>query len=308
VTALRIARQGMPYDARVYAALGDACLGIGLYQYALTCFKIAVRLNRNKALYIQRVADVQLFLGQREEAGRTFVLLGLYYQQQRDPDQMQHCWRRAIELAPELLSPRWRLALLRLRQGDVPGAVSHYLTMAEVLERRGHMLPALHLCHLALCLLPQDQQVTEAVERAWHTVVVGRVVNPPPASPGRQTGDVLPGSLLTAALSLAQWQLTQEVRRLPDPVNPTIPEANVHHVLRHGALQHALYHETRGKAGGAIIAYERAIAYGLRLPAAFFALGLLYRLVGRETDASIVLKLAAQDPFYHQAVRLIGYV
>jgi hypothetical protein len=92
------------------------------------------------------------------------------------------------------------------------------------------------------------------------------------------------------------------------PANVSAPAREVYPILRHGALQHALYHETRGNAGGAVIAYERAIAYGLRLPAGFFALGLLYRLVGRETDARHVLRLAAQDPFYRQAVKLIGYV
>lgn len=312
VTALRIARQGMPYDARVYAALGDACLGIGLYPYALTCFKIAVRLDRKKPLYMQRVADVQLFLGQREEAAHTYMLLGRHYQQREEAAQMQSCWQRAVELAPELLAPRWRLALLQLRQNDRSGAVDHYLSMGDTLERHGQMLPALHLRHLALYLRPQDRVVLQAVEQAWHSVVVGRVANLPTLSSGRPASALLPGSLLTAALSLAQWQLTQEVRRLPMPVG-TMPggsaenKDNVHHVLRHGALQHALYHETRGNAGGAVIAYERAVAYGLRLPAAFFALGLLYRLVGREPDARCVLRLAAQDPFYRQAVTLIGY-
>jgi tetratricopeptide (TPR) repeat protein len=313
LTALRIARQGMPYDARVYAALGDACLGMALYQHSLTCYKIAVRLNRKEPLYLQRVADIQLFLGQREEAAQTLVMLGRHYRQQENADdnQLRSYWERAIELAPDLLAPRWWLAQMQLRQNDTAGGVTQILAMADILERHNRLLPALHLCHLALYLRPQDKAVAKAVEKTWHSLIVGRTSTPtqsPTAESGRMSAAVLPGSLLTAALSLAQWQLTQEVRRLPAPVDSSIPNTDVHHVLRHGALQHALYHETRGNAGGAVVAYERAIAYGLRMPAAFFALGLLYRLVGRESDARCVLRLAAQDPFYRQAVTLIGYI
>jgi hypothetical protein len=154
----------------------------------------------------------------------------------------------------------------------------------------------------------------QKIEQAWHSVVIGRAGNPAqPPSAKRATATVLPGSLLTAALSLAQWQLTQEVRRLPPPLildhsGQSGYHENVQQVLRHGALQHALYQETRSNAGGAIAAYERAISYGLRLPAAFFALGLLYRLVGREIDARCALRWAAQDPFYRQAVQHIGYM
>jgi hypothetical protein len=64
-------------------------------------------------------------------------------------------------------------------------------------------------------------------------------------------------------------------------------------------------HEGRGRAGLAVAGYEQAIAAGLRMPAAFFALGLLYRLLGRQSDAQAALTLAAQDPFYRQAVALL---
>jgi tetratricopeptide (TPR) repeat protein len=296
----------MPYDARVYAALGDACLGINLYPYALTCFKIAVRLDRKNPLYMQQVANVQLFLGQREETARTYMLLGRYYEQTGEFEQMRQSWQHAVELAPDLLSPHWRLALLQLRENDRAGAVSHFLTLADILEQRNQILPALHLCHLALYLDRESKTVLQAVEKTWHSLVAGRVASLPASSSSHSGAAVMPGSMLTAALSLAQWQLTQEVRRLPLPVGSAGNKDEVRQVLRHGALQHALYHETRGNAGGAIAAYERAIAYGLRLPAGFFALGLLYRLVGRQTDARCALRLAAQDPFYRQAVTLIG--
>jgi len=71
------------------------------------------------------------------------------------------------------------------------------------------------------------------------------------------------------------------------------------------ALRQAMLHEAQNRAGQAIAAYEQAIRAGTQPPAIFFALGLLYRLVGRRADAHAALTLAARHPFYQQAVALL---
>ena len=70
-------------------------------------------------------------------------------------------------------------------------------------------------------------------------------------------------------------------------------------------LRQAILNEGYGRAGVAIAFYEKAVTAGLNEPAAFFALGLISRLVGRRQDARAALRLAARHPLYRRAVALL---
>ncbi|HOU42635.1 MAG TPA: hypothetical protein PK829_15315, partial [Promineifilum sp.] len=100
-----------------------------------------------------------------------------------------------------------------------------------------------------------------------------------------------------AATEFAQWQLTTQLQESPPRGAVAVP--------RDLYLRQALFHESHGRAGPAILAYEQAIVAGAQPPAIFFALGLLYRLVNRRDDARAALTLAARHPFYRRAVALL---
>ena len=73
---------------------------------------------------------------------------------------------------------------------------------------------------------------------------------------------------------------------------------------RDALLGQAMDFEMRGHVDDAIGCYQRAIRGGLRLPAAYFMLGLLYANNKQMTEAKKVLAMAAKNPLYLQASKL----
>ena len=191
-----------------------------------------------------------------------------------------------------MLAAHERLALARHRRGDVSGAIIQYLTLADILRGKGRCLMALHVCYTALIDRPDDQIVWSATERAWRCV----------AARGRRELDaahVEPGALVNATADFAQWQLSAFIRQ------SSLPGASSANAEAAIYLRQAILSEGNGRAGTAITFYEKGIATGVNEPAAFFALGLLYRLVDRRQDARAALQLAARHPLYRRAVALL---
>jgi tetratricopeptide (TPR) repeat protein len=295
LACFRTAKEQMPNDARVFAGMGQAYRGLGQLKRARSHFEKAARLDPAEALYLIAIAELREGAGERLEAAQARLLAGdTYWRSGRDAAALAE-WDQAARLHPEAAGIEERLARYYLRQGDKGEAVGHYLRLADGLVAQNRRLAALHVCTTALALAPDDPRAREATDRAWRAVArrgpEGSLLQ----------GEAQPGDLVTAANELAQWQLTAVFRA--GAKGSGAGESG--QAQRNVPLGQALLHEGRGRAGLAVAGYEQAIAAGLRLPAVFFVLGLLYRLLGRRDDADAALTLAARDPFYRQAVALI---
>lgn len=295
LACFRSAKETLPGDARVYDGMGDAHRGLGQMKRARSCYEQAARLNTAEPLYLVKIADLRRLAGDKAEAAQASLLAGDSYWRSGQDDAALVQWQRARELEPGSPGIQERLARYYLRRGDKSHAVGHYLELADALQAQNRRLAALHICTVALSLTPGDPRVRAATDKAW------RAVSSRSAEGSPEEG-VRSGDLVTAANDLAQWQLTAAFRAGTVGRDARRPE----HLERNVPLGQALLHEGRGRAGLAVSGYEQAIAAGLRMPAVFFVLGLLYRLLGRERDARSALTLAAQDPFYRQAVDLIN--
>jgi hypothetical protein len=73
---------------------------------------------------------------------------------------------------------------------------------------------------------------------------------------------------------------------------------------RDAALGQGMDFEQRGQIGDAIASYKKAIDGGLRLPAAYFTIGLLYLQDNQPQEAQRMLALAAKNPSYAEASQL----
>lgn len=291
LTCFQTALVGLPREARIYNGLGDTHMALADRGRALACYKEAARLAGNNAVYTEKVASLQERLGLVPDAAATYLHTGDLLWADGQPDRAQASWEHALQLRPDRLVIRERLAMAARRSGDPAGAAHHYLALADNLRREGRCLLALHVCCAALSLLPDSPVVWTATESAWRCVAVRDNV-------GASAPRVEPGDLLSAAAEFAQWQLTAGLRQSTLRPDATPATGDLY-------LRQAMLHEGHGRAGAAIAAYEQAIAAGTQPPALFFALGLLYRLVGRRADARAALTLAARHPFYRQAVALL---
>jgi tetratricopeptide (TPR) repeat protein len=104
------------------------------------------------------------------------------------------------------------------------------------------------------------------------------------------------------AKRLAQEELAAELFRDEEETNDG---ANgLSKLERDALLGQAMDFETRGHIDDAIGCYQRAIKGGLKLPAAYFLLGLLYVIKQQRPEAEKMLSMAAQNPSYQQASQM----
>ncbi len=293
LTCFQTALTGLPREPRVYNGLGDTHLALADRGRALACYKEAARLAGDNADYVHKVADIQESLGLLADAARSRLIAGDILWSHGRFDQAEAEWTNVLALEQNSAAARERLAVAGRRRGDLSAATRHYLALADTLRREGRCLMALHICYTLLSEMPDSQIIWSAADKAWRCVAARDKRHQAPDA------RVEPGDLLNAAADFAQWQLAAEIRQSTlRATNNANPEAYIH-------LRQAILNEGYGRAGMAMAAYEKAIAAGLNAPAVFFALGMLYRLVGRRADSRAALLLAARHPLYRRAAALL---
>lgn len=293
LTCFQAALTGLPREPRVYNGLGDTHVALADQSRALACYKEAARLGGKSPVYIEKVARIQEQLGMIPEAAQSRLITGDIYWSRNQPEEAEAQWDEAIRLQADMLAARERLILARKLRGDKEGVEAQYLALAEKLAQEGRHLMALHICYTATEEFPDSIAIQEAMDQAWRAVAVRD------QRAGQPGSRVEVGDLLNAASDFAQWQLSAAIHQSTlSNGDKTNSEAHLH-------LRQAILNEGYGRAGSAISSYEKAIATGLESPAAFFVLGLLYRLVGHRDEAQAALTLAARHPFYRRAVDLL---
>ncbi len=326
--AFRVAINEFPRDPAAYAGLGETCLNLKQLDRALECYKLAARYSRGDLSYLQKVADIQERQGQLNEAARTYMAVGELLFKRQEIDEAVGNWQRAIRLDPTLLGAHRRLAMIFQRQDKKRDAVREYLAIARILQMRGENKKAMQMCRAAMRLDPGNDDVLTAMELIRHGEAAfaeaEQEETEPPVSPEEQEeADQLTQTVrqmaaafeaerkqpaaqaaaagpVEAARHLAQEQLAEEIFRDEDD-DEADSDAPLSKLERDAALGQGMDFEQRGQIGEAIDSYRKAIEGGLRLPAAYFTIGLLYLENQQPDEARQMLSLAARDPAYKKA-------
>lgn len=329
--AFRSALSEFPQRPEPYAGLGDACFGLKMVDHALESYKLAARYSRGDIHYIQQVADLQERLGQLGDAARTYLAAGELELRQRRLEAAVANWERAVRLEPGLLGAHRRLAMVFQRQDNVRSAVREYLAIARILQLRGEKEKALQMCEAALRLDPENEDVLLAMDLVRHGEQALASEPPAPeigleeaaereemAETVRQIAQTFeqeqrlwqaeqapaqPDDPLAQAMSRAQDALAEEIFREDEDELAGPSGAGLSKLERDALLGQGMDFQARGQTRQAITCYEKAIAGGLRLPAALFTLGLLYLQDGQRAKAKQAFARAAQDSSYIQAIR-----
>lgn len=334
-TAFRVAVGEFPNDAAAYAGLGEACLGLKQLDRALDCFKLAARYSKGDIRYLRSVADIQERQGQLAEAARTYLAIGEILLKQRQLEEAIGNWERSIRLDSSLLGSHKRLAMVFQRLNRTRDAVREYLAIARILQMREENKKALQMCQAALRLDPGNEDVLTAVELIRHgesAFEEPAEEEQPESSIGVSAEEQAEADRLTetvrqmAAIFEAErtQQVVTEQEELADPLEKArriaheelaaelfrdedeaeVSANGLSKLERDALLGQAMDFETRGHIDDAIGCYQRAIKGGLKLPAAYFLLGLLYVANRQEEEAKKILTLAANNPAYLQASKL----
>lgn len=336
-TAFRVAVNEFPNDAAAYAGLGEACLGLKHLERALDCFKLAARYSKGDMRYLRSVADIQERQGQLAEAARTYLAIGEILLKQRQLDEAIGNWERSIRLDSTLLGSHKRLATVFQRLNRTRDAVREYLAIARILQMRGENKKALQMCQAALRLDPGNEDVLTAMELIRHgdNAYMETAVTAEPTTPAlglsmeeqaeadsltetvRQMAAIFEAERsqqviaereevtdpIEKARRLAQEELAAELFRDEDETQESVN--GLSKLERDALLGQAMDFETRSQLDDAIGCYQRAINGGLRLPAAYFLLGLLYVAKRQRPQAEKMLGMAAKSTAYRQASQLI---
>jgi tetratricopeptide (TPR) repeat protein len=330
--AFRTAIAEFPHQPEPYAGLGEACFGLRMLDRALESYKLAARYSRGDITYIERVADLQERLGQLGDAARTYTAAGELQLRERNLETAIANWQRAVRLEPGLLGAHRRLAMVFQRQDNVKAAVREYLAIARILQMRGETNKALQMCRAALRLDPGNEDVLLAIDLVRHGDTAGPAAPEPAVAPEEaaereqmaetvrqiayafeqerqhwQAEQAPSGSddLVTLAARRAQDELAEEIfRDDEEEVTGVRDDERLSKLERDALIGQGMDFQARGQPEQAIACYERAILGGLRIPAALFALGLLYLEVGDRGKARQAFARAAKDGSYVEAIKL----
>ena len=337
--AFRIALAEDPQSAEAYAGLGEACFGLKMLDKALDSYKLAARVSRGDFHYLQRVTDLQERLGQLGDAARTYLATGELLLRQRQLDEAIYNWERAVRLDPSLLGAHRRLAMVFQRQHNTKAAVREYLAIARILQMRGEQHKALQMCQAALRLDPENEDVRMAMELVLHGEKALRdeeeeaaaAVAEPELTPEDEEREEMAATVRQIATVFEQerqsWQQEQQPARLDDPVTIALQRAQdelteeifrdeedederyserygMSKLERDALIGQGIDFQSRGEVANAVACYEKALAGGLRLPAAYFSLGLLYLEQSQLRKARAAFARAGQVTSYRPAIRV----
>lgn len=331
----RVALSEQPDSAEAYAGLGEACFGLKMLDRALESYKLAARYSRGDIRHLERVADLQERLGQLSEAAKTYMAAGELQLRQRRLEQAILNWERAVRLEPGLLGAHRRLAMVFQRQQNIKAAIRHYLAIARTLQMRGEIEKALQMCHAALRLDPGNEDVIMAMKLVREGEAALREVEPEPepeplseedrereamAQTVRQIATVFEeerrhwqmdqpeagqDDLVAQMLRRAQDELAEEIFREEegDADLYGVGEKGLSKLERDALVGQGIDFQTRGEIRQAIACYEKAIVGGLRLPGAFFTIGILYLEQNDMRRARAAFARAGQDLAYRPAIK-----
>lgn len=327
IEQFEIARSELPDDPIPYSRLGQAYFGLEEYDQALRYYQQAARLDPRDVVTLGRIADIQERKGQLEEASRIYMAVAEAYLRERNLESAVGNWERATRLNPNLISARQRLALVYQRMGRSRDSVREHLALARIHQVQGNIPQAAAICKAALELDPDNPDVLAAVALLREGVSMSEALEPPsrPKEPARATppGSPMADALRSAAQALESDEVLgwgeesepeddrsgspiEDARQtaLADLAEIVFEEdsaeagAGMGKADRDALISKAIGLQTQGEVDGAIDAYERAIAGGVRQPAAHFNLGLLYQERLHLDKAIAQFQMAVETPEY----------
>ncbi|MEM7336072.1 MAG: tetratricopeptide repeat protein [Chloroflexota bacterium] len=335
MSAFRAAIKEFPKDAEAYAGLGEACIGLKQLDRAMDCFKYAARFSGGDISYLRKVADIQERQGRLSDAGRTYLAIGEILYKSNQTDDAIGNWQRAIRLESNLLGAHKRLATTYQRLDMTKDAVRSYLAIARILQMEGELKKALRMCQAALRLDPENEDVLTAVElirkgadafeleeeeeeeemasepaisaeeqaeadELTRTVRQMAAAFEAERQKAQPAAPATPNSPIEVAKQMAQEHFAIELFR--DEDDDEDAKSSLSKLERDALLGQAMDFDSRGKVDDAIGCFKRAIDGGLNLPAAHFALGLLYLQTNNRADAEAMFEIAKQEPAFQTAV------
>lgn len=283
-----------PEEAPAYAALGQALVNAGRLNEALNVYQNAARLTPGDPLALARVAELQEQSGDMFGSIQTWLHIADLHLRRRDVDAAVQVWQHLVEVAPDTVGARERLAKAYGGMGQTRKAMRQYLALTAIYQRKGAGEQATAVCQEALKLDPHNPVVLSALEALKQGRSVGDLITEKPA--GASYTALEKGSAEGEDVGSPVDMMRQKA--LVELASALLEESSIEGMEFTTALLQGIDFQTRGETGAAIECYEKGIHAGIRNHAALFSLGLLYQESLRFEDAIEQFRLVKDDVDY----------
>lgn len=320
----------IPNDPKALTSLALALYETQQYAEALSCYQRAAMQSPEDPIPLEKVAELLERTGKADQAVEAFLKSAELYLKNRDVNKGIDLWTHIVNLRPEHLVARSRLALVFERLGRKPDALREYMAVASLLQNAGEVQKAIQAVNRALQVIPENPEALQALgmikagqmlpkpSQPLRKPSTGPLVAPigqlkAPAEPEGPAQDPINEarqkamSVLAALLFEQDEQDTSSHRGMSDIVRGAFGaitgQADQTKILLH--LSQVIDLQSRRQDRQAAEELERAIDGGLEHPAAYYSLGCLLVETNRAQNAFHPLERAVGHNDYALAAHLL---
>ncbi len=321
-----------PESAKALNSYALALYQLQQYDDALKAYIRCARVAPDDPVAFEKIAQINERLGNLKDAMQSALHAAELHLKLRDVDKAVENWLSVIQLNPENIQARSRLALIHEKTGQTRQAVVAYIALASILQNAGNLQKAVEILQHAAQIDPQSGELQQAL----NLVRQGKVL-PRPTRPKGGTGPLRMAAVKELS---APRQLIQES---PDPINEARQQAlrvfadvlfdmeddsdnavvrrglasivkntnqvNVQQVEQTKVLLHlseAIDAQTKENDSLAIDELRHAIDNGFSHPAAYFDLGLLLFKTNQLADSLHSLQQCVKHNDFALAARMLS--
>lgn len=274
-----------PENAKALNSFALAKFQLFKFDEALKAYIRAAKVASDDPVPFEKIAQINERMGNIKEAIQSALYAAELYLKLHDVDKAVENWLVVIQLDPENLQARSRLALIHEKTGQVRQASIDYIAVVSILQNKGEPQKAADVLKHAYQLDPQSPELQQAI-----AIIKSGQVLPKPLRPKGGTGALR----MAAVKELSSRQ--EHVKESPDPIIEArqtalkvfadvlfeddssqsvlrLGQESVPGILRH--LGEAIDLQTKEKYSEAVAELEQAISAGFKHPASYFDIGLL---------------------------------
>jgi tetratricopeptide (TPR) repeat protein len=326
-----------PDDPKALNSLGLALYELGLYDQSLENYFKAADISPDDSIPQEKISQLYELLGETKKIVEPSLRAGELYLSDGNIAKAVECLARVTRTNPENLPAHSRLALIYERTGHKNQAVTEYLVVASLLQRRGEEENTRQAINRALEIIPESKEAGQALS----LIESGELLPKPVASKldtSQLTQDVetpvekerisreeLSGldpvaeacqvALATLANFVLERDFNAQTSAYQDPAQNLeeimrgvtggvfISQGDPKEVFAH--LEPAVTYQSQGLENEAADELERAIEAGLDHPSAYYDLGLIRSRGDRLESAIRYLRRSTDSADYALASQIL---
>ncbi|MCX6065919.1 MAG: tetratricopeptide repeat protein [Chloroflexi bacterium] len=218
--AYQRALAGFPESAKALNSYALAQYQLQHYDEALKTYIHVARISPEDPIAFEKIAQINERMGNLKDAMKAAMQAAELFLKARELDKAIENWLGVIQLNPENIQARSRLALIHEKTGQTSKAIIEYIALASILQNGGNLPKAIEILQHAARLDPENGEIHQAI----NLVKAGKTL-PRPMRPKGGTGPLR----MAAVKELSTPK--QPIQESPDPVNQRY-RAVIHAAIR----------------------------------------------------------------------------